>query len=198
MLDSAGYGPVTISQSVSIIAALGAYAGITVPIGQTGVAISAAGINVALRGLAINSTGGDYGVRMTNGSQLVVDTCVISNFDVATGMSIETAAIVTIVGSLFRNNSHSVAAGYGATVSIVNSQLIENINTGITTVGGAPGSVTNVFVSDTLVTGNGPPFQAYCVDNFGAPGATANISATRVTVAGCLAGITSESSASTR
>src|SRR4030095_12840317 len=54
--DSAGDGPWTVVQSVSIIAPPGVYAGISVPAAGngTGVLIATAGINVVLRGLTIN------------------------------------------------------------------------------------------------------------------------------------------------
>ncbi len=53
VLDSAGYGPVTIDKSVSIVAPPGVYAGISVFSGD-GIVISGSGIDVALRGC--NST----------------------------------------------------------------------------------------------------------------------------------------------
>ena len=49
---SGGYGPVTIGKSVSIVAPEGIYAGISVFSGN-GVTISAAGVNVILKGLTI-------------------------------------------------------------------------------------------------------------------------------------------------
>jgi hypothetical protein len=62
-----------------------------------GVAITAAGTNVTLRGLTINGTGGAHGIRMTNGTELTVEDCAISNFlndSDASAISIETGASV--------------------------------------------------------------------------------------------------------
>src|ERR1700751_3123315 len=58
VLDSAGYGPFTISQSVSVIAPEGLYAGISFSSG-TGITISgtAATDVVTLRGLSIEGSG---------------------------------------------------------------------------------------------------------------------------------------------
>lgn len=86
VLDSAGYGPVNIAQSVSIIAPPGTYAGISVFATQSGVAIF--GLTptdrVVLRGLTINSQGGDYGVILSSGGGIVhVEDCVISGFGIA-------------------------------------------------------------------------------------------------------------------
>src|SRR5689334_17771785 len=50
VLDSAGYGPVTIAQNVSIVAPAGIYAGISVFSGN-GVTIAAPATKVKLRGL---------------------------------------------------------------------------------------------------------------------------------------------------
>ncbi len=61
VLDSAGYGaPVTIAQSVSIIAPPGVYAGISVFSG-VGITISAGSGKVTLRGLTINQLGSRCG-----------------------------------------------------------------------------------------------------------------------------------------
>ena len=57
-MDSAGYGAVTITQSVSIIAPAGIYAGISV-FGGDGVTVNAPGAIVVLRGLSINGQGGN-------------------------------------------------------------------------------------------------------------------------------------------
>jgi hypothetical protein len=82
--DSAGYGTVTITKSVSIIAPAGVYAGITVFAGNTGVAVNGAGIKVLLRGLTINGLGvGQYGVHLQNAAELVVDRCVVANMATA-------------------------------------------------------------------------------------------------------------------
>ena len=58
VLDSAGYGAVTVTKSVSIIAPPGIYAGISVFSGD-GVTVNAPGATVVLRGLSINGQGGN-------------------------------------------------------------------------------------------------------------------------------------------
>ena len=57
VLDSAGYGAVTINKSISIIAPPGVYAGVSVLSGN-GITVNAPGATVALRGLSINGQGG--------------------------------------------------------------------------------------------------------------------------------------------
>ncbi len=80
MLDSAGYGAVTIAQSVSIIAPPGVYAGITASSGD-GVTVNGAGIVVVLQGLTINGLGtGSNGINFSAGDELHVINGSISNF----------------------------------------------------------------------------------------------------------------------
>src|SRR5262245_18595184 len=62
VLDSAGYGPVTITKSVSIIAPPGIYAGVTAFSGD-GITINAPGGTVVLRGLSVNGQGGLIGIH---------------------------------------------------------------------------------------------------------------------------------------
>src|SRR5207302_6412654 len=66
VLDSAGYGPVTIGQSVSINSPTGVYAGITVTSGN-GVTVSAGASDVViLRGLTINGLPGFNGIQFNS------------------------------------------------------------------------------------------------------------------------------------
>ena len=57
VLDSAGYGPVTINQPISIVAPAGIYAGITLSSdGSTGITINAGSNDqVILRGITVNT-----------------------------------------------------------------------------------------------------------------------------------------------
>jgi len=82
VLDSAGYGIVTIGQSISIIAPSGVYAGISVPSSQTGVIVNGGLIVVVLRGLSINGLGaGSQGVSFLQGQRLRIENCVIAGLD---------------------------------------------------------------------------------------------------------------------
>jgi parallel beta helix pectate lyase-like protein len=80
VLDSAGYGPVTINKSVSIISPTGVYAGITATSGD-GVDVSIGSSDtVVLRGLTITGAGGSSGINFTAGGTLHVEECVIGGF----------------------------------------------------------------------------------------------------------------------
>ena len=78
VLDSAGYGPVTLTKSVTIVAPAGVYAGVTaVPPNPTvGVTVDGAGIQVALRGLTIITYGA--GVLFSHGASVSVERCEIT------------------------------------------------------------------------------------------------------------------------
>jgi hypothetical protein len=79
VLDTAAYGPVTITQSVSIIAPPGIYAGISVFAGSDGVTVNAPGSIVVLRGLSINGQGGRFGINLHSAARLRIENCVIAN-----------------------------------------------------------------------------------------------------------------------
>ncbi len=74
VLDSAGYGYVSVTKSVSIIAPPGIHAGISVASGN-GIDIPTAGIKVILRGLSISGQGGIHGVYVTGDNELTVERC---------------------------------------------------------------------------------------------------------------------------
>ena len=108
VLDSAGYGGITIAQSVSIIAPPGVYAGISVFSG-VGITINAGSGKVTLRGLTINQLGGTTGIQVNSANTVYIDRVSISGF--STGLVVNTSAATTIniLQSAFRDN------GSGAT-----------------------------------------------------------------------------------
>src|SRR5437870_5836210 len=79
VLDSGGYGTVTITQSVSLIAPPGVYAGISVFAG-TGITINAGASDVVtIRGLTLNGLGGQDGIVFNSGAALYVQDTVVKN-----------------------------------------------------------------------------------------------------------------------
>src|SRR4030081_3340235 len=81
VLSSAGYGPVTIGQAVSIINTSN-FAGVTVASGANGITISAgANDSVTLRGLTIDGGGtGSDGIVFNTGGKLPIVQCNVMNF----------------------------------------------------------------------------------------------------------------------
>jgi len=113
VLDSAGYGPVVITQPVSLIAPPGVYAGVSVFSG-TGIVVNPVLGKVTLRGLTINSLGGTTGIDYQTGDALYLDNVVVSGFPTA-GLNVLAAATgtVQIHDSIFRQNG--IGATFGTT-----------------------------------------------------------------------------------
>ena len=79
VLNSADYGPVTITKSISIIAPQGVYAAINVLSGN-GITINAGTSTVVLKGLSIIGHGGNIGIQSNAVDTLLVANCSISGF----------------------------------------------------------------------------------------------------------------------
>jgi Right handed beta helix region len=127
VLDSGGYGPVTIGQAVSIIAPPGVYAGISVFAG-TGITVAAAPTDkVTLRGLTINGQGGNTGVVITSAGEVHVEQCIVSNL-AADGIQVNGGTSVHIRNSLIRSNGgNGLAIAAGAPeVHAVDSEFSRN------------------------------------------------------------------------
>ena len=145
VLDSAGYGPATISQPVSIIAPSGIYAGISVTLGGVGLTVSPGSGKVTLRGLSINNiSGGTSGISYTSGTALYVDNVIVTNFPTAgLAANVSSSSSVHVTNSFFRDNGTGgvFSASSGTlTVSIENTLFGRNI-TGLVFLDGAAGTV---------------------------------------------------------
>jgi hypothetical protein len=152
VLDSAGYGPVTINQSVSIIAPAGLYAGITVSSGN-GIAINAPGAIVVLHGLAINGQGGDNGILVTDADTVRVESCTISHlFDAVLARK----GALYVQDSIIRNNTSTGIQIFSQNADMVatigNSTVADN-GTGVLATASAGTRIT-VTVSRSTISGN--------------------------------------------
>src|SRR3954468_14690951 len=78
-LDGAGFGAVTITKSVSIVANPGVYAGISASAGNA-VTIATASVYVRWRGIKLNGWGPANGISMKNGESLSVENCTVTGF----------------------------------------------------------------------------------------------------------------------
>jgi len=149
VLDSAGYGPVTIDKSVSIVAAPGAYAGITVSSGN-GITIATAGIDVRLKGLTINGLGGTYGVHVTAGNSLRIEDCAIAN--ISWGVRVDGPMLLMVSNTRF---DHDGGAGIwvqdGTTVSVTDSEFTQ-ANQGLNVLVTTTPSTTRVSVARSTFT----------------------------------------------
>ena len=115
VLDSAGYGPVTITSAVSITAPPGIYAGVSVSSGDGVVVNAGASDRVVLRGLNIVAIPGTpaAAVRFLNGGTLVVDGCNVTGMP--NGIVFQPAGTATlwVSGSFFsgRGLGRAIAVG---------------------------------------------------------------------------------------
>lgn len=178
VLDSAGYGSVAIAQSVSIIAPAGVYAGVTVSSGD-GIAVNGVGITVVLQGLTINGTGGTNGISYSQGTELLVVNCSISNFSgggilaTATGGRLFVSNTTIRDGNLFgamlsgtvtgvfdrvrvegTSSGAGLYASHGALMSVHEGVATNNALGGI--LGAAlANETTSITVDGTVITDNG-------------------------------------------
>ena len=149
MLDSGGYGRVTIDKSVAIIAPAGAYAGISVFAGTNGVDVDGAGIVVALRGLTINGQGG----RKESCSRRA-RASISSN---ARSRTWEPTASTLLAGDTYitdttirDNSSNGILADGSISVTIDGTRIERNGTAGVRVVNGPRLTMTR-----SVVAGNG-------------------------------------------
>ena len=135
VLDSGGYGKVTITQSVSIIAALGVYAGISVVAPDQGVTVAAGATDkVVLRGLTIKGQarqGGNNGIYIYSAGQVYIERCTITDMG-SVGVRAASDGSVFILDSLVSNSFASgvFIDGNTSKVWVNDSRFVEN-NTGL-------------------------------------------------------------------
>jgi hypothetical protein len=121
VLDSGGFGTVTITQSVSIIAPSGVSAGITAFTGNAVTVSAGDGGQVTLRNLTISSQGADAGIWTNSAAALYVDDCAITGFGFYGIYFVPTSpdTRLYVSRSAIRRNSNGVyAIGGAATVRV--------------------------------------------------------------------------------
>jgi hypothetical protein len=156
VLDSAGYGPLTISTSVSLICPPGVYAGISVFSGD-GITINAGGSDVViLRGLTINNQGTTgNGITFNSGGTLHVENCAVNGFSSGFGIILEAPASMDVKDSIFRGDNTAIAVETpsGTAVVLLDGVLMEG--NGISTGGLLAFHRSRVTVRNSLASGNG-------------------------------------------
>jgi len=147
VLDSAGYGPVAIAQSISIIAPTGIYAGVTAP--GDAITITGGGV-VELRGLTLVGGGGSMGINALNVAQLRVDRVAERQF--GRGLYFGGAGTLVVRDSSFDSNSevgiHVQPSSGIALVTIERSSMANNGANGMALAGTTRGTVSQTTVTD--------------------------------------------------
>jgi hypothetical protein len=166
-LDSAGFGStVSINKAISIIAAPGVYAGITVFPGMTGIFVSAgASDTVILRGLTIINQGSiGNGIQVFTVGTLHIESCLVEGFTDhgADGLSFGSAGALEVKDSKFIGNNIGifVAPPPGPVVATIDHVRFEGdgaqnsaglfLNTGTTSI--------RATVTNSLASGCGAGF----------------------------------------
>lgn len=161
VLDSAGYGPLTITQSLTITAPAGVYAGISVTSGN-GVVIDTPFINVVLKGLTFVGEGptqatfggGLNGIVFSAGGSLTVENCEFANFLGAGIGASASSGVITIDGTTFRRNQNGVSLSGSVSATISHSKFRQNGSPSIA-VTNAQAGYTAVQVADSEILGTG-------------------------------------------
>ena len=165
VLDSAGYGPVTITKAVSIVVPPGIYAGVSVTVaGTDGIVVSAgAADEVILRGLTINNQGGNNGVVFNSGAALYIESCTIRGFSLPGMANVKFAP--SAASKLFVKDSYirggqagiNLANGTTAASATIDNTRIESNVTGVTASFSGAVALRNSIVSEN--TGHGVSLQ---------------------------------------
>ncbi len=191
VLDSGGYGAVNITNSVSLIAPTGVYAGISVFPGANGVNVATAGINVVLRGITINGQGGAYGVLALVASSLSLINCEVSNFSAgfgSTAVYASNGAKLRVIDSVVRDSFYGIYVEEGAKATISKVSVLGSTSIGIYAKSATGGVTTTIAVSDSTVSDNALGVYAYST----VANALARASVIRTTVTGGNYGIWSQ------
>jgi hypothetical protein len=167
VLDTAGYGSVTIGQAVSIVNEEGVEAGITVTTGD-GITINAGVSDVVnLRGLTIVGAGGGNGVTFNSGRALNIQNCVIRGLGThALNLIPTTTADINISNTIVSGNTsdgvHLAPSGTSLTVtaSFEQVQAIHNGGNAFIVFGTLMTGTLHAIAADSLASGNGFGFVA--------------------------------------
>ena len=153
VLDSAGYGPVTITKSISLIAPAGIYAGITVFSGD-GITINAPGATVVLRGLSINGQGGSNGVNVLGAARVRIESCVISGMNIDGVMHSAAGAELIVLDTIVRDNFGSGIGGDADASVVLDHVRSEHNRTNGFYLASLSGDA-RVMISDSVFAHNG-------------------------------------------
>jgi hypothetical protein len=118
VLESGGYGGLTIGKSVTVTSPAGVYAGVSVLAGD-GIIVGSGAAKVVLRGLAINGQAGQNGIRILPGAgEVHVENVVVSNMANA-GVNVEGGTSVRLSGVTSRSNHTGLRVAPATSIAVV-------------------------------------------------------------------------------
>jgi hypothetical protein len=170
-IDSAGFGPIAISHSVTITSPNGVEAGIVPVAGGDAIDISAGTTDaIVLRGLTLNGSGvAQNGIVFTAGGSLTVTDCVIgqmANYGIKFASTTATSALTVSNSIMSGNYAAGILVQPSGNATAIFNRVEANNNTydGIF-VSGANGPLSNTVNAtafDSVASGNGSVgFYAY-------------------------------------
>jgi hypothetical protein len=154
VLDSGGYGGVTINKSVSLIAAPGVYAGVSVFQNQPGVYVDAgANDRIVLRGLSVNGQGGLDGIVVGTSGEVHIESCTVSNMN-GIGIIATLGSHVRIAGSTLRSNGlDGIFFAGNHTIVVDDTQSVRNGRNGMWFSNAANGTIRRSRFTDNAYDG---------------------------------------------
>jgi len=172
VLDTGGYGPLTITKAISIVA-IGVEASIAAGSGVDAITINASATDkISLRGLTLDGQGvGGNGIRFNSGMSLTLAECSIRNF-AQDGLlflaGVSSLQSLTVSNSSFNDNTQNGLAveTFGSdsvTASLDRSTFSGNHIAGLLLAGGAGTGPLTVGVTDSVAANNGS--QGYFVES---------------------------------
>jgi IPT/TIG domain/Right handed beta helix region/NHL repeat len=205
VLDPGDFGPVTLTESITIDGGNGPVAGTGVVPGSSGITVNAAATDViTLRGLAFNGYGetGASGVVFNSGSRLVIEQCAFQGFDTA-GIAFTPGTGSAATAQMFVDNSTIVGnaggvlvkptAGIATAVTLAQVHIDQNTGGGLIADGTSGSGPIQVAIDDSSASFNASNGIAVTSAQAGV-----KVDATRDTIAANgLAGIQSEGGSAT-
>jgi hypothetical protein len=172
-IDSAGFGPITITQAVTVSSPDGVEAGIAVPSGGIGITINAGPSDaVALHGLTLDGADvGQDGIKFNSGSSLTMENCIARNFKNSGLQFLSTTSVpqtLTVSNSYFYNAHFDGilidAQSSGPVSAAIERAVLSGNGTGLGVSGLSGTARIFVAVANSVAANNsGPGFAA--VDN---------------------------------
>lgn len=153
-LDSAGYGPVEVTKSITITGE-GVYAGITVYAGTTGIFINCPSAVVVLRNLDLDGLAGtgDFGIFVKEADAVHVENCVLQGFKLGgfvVGPAANASTRLFVKDTVMRNSLiNAVASGRAV---FENCRFERNV-TGVSILAGAKAIFHNCVIAGNKTLG---------------------------------------------
>jgi hypothetical protein len=172
-LDSGEFGPVEITKSVSLIAAPGVHAGISVVSGNA-ITINAGDFDtIILRGLTVNNEARENntsrGIMFVGRGTLGVETCIVAGFPAGQGLFYEGArpGSLEVKDSIFRGNDVGIEVlnrnlTAQSTTDVISIAVIDHVLLEKNGLGLEVTDACGVSVHNTIASNNRDGFSMHC------------------------------------